>query len=590
MRFGSLMWLCCTAVVVVIATSPAMAMTISKSVASSAKLAIELSTKANINPSFADEACELWQSILCVDDTDEIPLPLSAMSVAHGLFGMTLSRVGRDREALVQFDSSIAFFDKCKTNEAVQLQTITKAEADVLLAKSKSLQRLMKYRDAITVLNNLSSRCKATNAQSKEGNALRICREESVERAALCSMRMGDVNLAIRLFEDLSETSSSGYYEAGVEGMLGACLLLEELITGSNKDRHEKAQQLLQNASQSSALPIYNWIYHHLVACEENFNPFDEFSKDDIYALFAEANNSPFDDPDLIFLDDKIRFHELMKDYNTLCPVGYVLPREMDVLESDWNDDEQRDSVAWMLKDRAGYGSHGNMVARLEDVLNLVLDEEKLCQRIVHPPLILSNGCKFSLRVYVVYFPADPDQVFISKEGLVKFASSLYSNGANNNVDDQYMTNSGRGDGRSSKQAEFDFLRQEFNEKEDVDFDAMWQKIKNSVELVMNRYSTLKRQDIDGKFFSRGYISHFGLPKILGFDFILDGFSNPWLLEVNRFPGLDPRGTSDARVKHSVQYDAWITATRRVGQSPEHMKKFRPNDYKGFSLEQLCNK
>jgi hypothetical protein len=59
-----------------------MAMMISKSVASSAKLAIELSTKANINPSFAEEACELWQSILCIDDTDKIPLPLSAMSVA----------------------------------------------------------------------------------------------------------------------------------------------------------------------------------------------------------------------------------------------------------------------------------------------------------------------------------------------------------------------------------------------------------------------------------------------------------------------------------------------------------------------------
>lgn len=576
--------------VVVAATSSAMAMTISQSAASSAKLAIELSTKANINPSFADEACDLWQSILCVD-TDEVPLPLSAMSVAHGLFGMTLSRVGRDKEALVQFDSSLAFFDKCKTNEAQQQIIMTKAEADVLLAKSKSLQRLMKYRDAITVLNKLSSRCKATNAQSKEGNALRICLTESVERAALCSMRMGDVNLAIRLLEDFFETSSSGHHEAVVEGMLGACLLLEELITGSNKDRHEKAQQLIQNALQSSVSPIYNWIHHHLVACgEESFNPFDGFSKDDIYALFAEANNSPFDDPDLIFLDDKIRLHEVMKDYNTLCPVGYVLPREMDVLERDWNDEEHRGSLAWMLKDRAGYGSHGNMLARLEDVLNLVLDEEKLFQRIVHPPMILSNGCKFSLRVYVVYFPDDPDQVFISTEGLVKFASSLYSNEANNDVDDQYMTNSGRGDGRSSKQADFDFLRQEFNEKEDVDYAAMWQQIKNSVELVMNRYSTLKRQDIDGKFFNGGYISYFGLPKILGFDFILDSFANPWLLEVNRFPGLDPRGDSDMRVKHSVQYDAWITATRRIGRSPEHMKKFCPNDYKGFSLEQLCNK
>ncbi len=68
----------------------------------------------------------------------------------------------------------------------------------------------------------------------------------------------------------------------------------------------------------------------------------------------------------------------------SLCPVGYVLSREMDVSESDWDDEEQRDSLACMLKDRAGYGSHGNiMVARLEDVLNLVLDEEKLCQRLL---------------------------------------------------------------------------------------------------------------------------------------------------------------------------------------------------------------
>jgi hypothetical protein len=198
--------------------------------------------------------------------------------------------------------------------------------------------------------------------------------------------------------------------------------------------------------------------------------------------------------------------------------------------------------------------------------------------------------------VYVVYFPdgdvltpegkqAHGSEVYVSTEGLVKFASAVYSDETSNDIDDQYMTNSGRGDGRSSKQGDFVFLRKHFNQN-NIDYDEMWLKIRESTQLVMNRYS-LKQEPIDGEMFASDYISYFGLPKILGFDFMLDDKINPWLLEVNRFPGLDPRAASDSRVKHSVQYDAWIAATERIGFSSEHMKKFCPRDYEGFSLEKL---
>jgi hypothetical protein len=50
---------------------------------------------------------------------------------------------------------------------------------------------------------------------------------------------------------------------------------------------------------------------------------------------------------------------------------------------------------------------------------------------------------------------------------------------------------------------------------------------------------------------------------------------------------LDPRSSSDSRVKRSVQYDAWVVATHRMGLSTEHMKKFCPPNYSGFSLEKL---
>jgi len=77
--------------------SSAAVVTLAPSVASKTKRAMELSNKANIDPSFADEACKLWHSILCDDgDDNDMRLPLSAMPAAHALYASTFARVGRD--------------------------------------------------------------------------------------------------------------------------------------------------------------------------------------------------------------------------------------------------------------------------------------------------------------------------------------------------------------------------------------------------------------------------------------------------------------------------------------------------------------
>ncbi|KAL7491857.1 hypothetical protein ACHAWT_001121 [Skeletonema menzelii] len=586
--------LCC--VVVAALSSDVVAMVIKPSVAAATKTAMEFSQKANIDPSFADEACKLWYSILCVDD--DMPLPLSAMSAAHALYGSTLARVGRDREALVQHDKSLFYFDKCH-NASKQ---ISKAEADVLLAKSKSLQRLMRYRDAIVVLKDMSSRCNNSFISDTPDNFswLRNCQSEAIERAALCSMRMGDLDSSILIMEEFEKSMHHDEkLNPNVTGMLGASLLLKTPKKVQNNENYIRA--LLQYASDSSVSPIYSWV-HHLLTKEADFNPFGSFTA--IYAAFAEANNSPFDDPDLINLDDKVRLHYIINEYETFCPHGYVLPLEKEGFEKDCEQHVGSGELAWVLKDRAGYGSHGNKIATTTEVLSMFgssknaneQEDTKLCQRIVHPPMLM-NGRKFSLRVYVVYFPEgavltpngnkekQSAEVYVSKEGLVKFASDLYSDETSNNIDNQYMTNSGRGDGRSSKQEDFHYLKIQFREN-NLDYEQMWRKIRTSIQLVMNRY-TLKQHFIDGERCASYNVSIFGIPKILGFDFMLDDDAIPWLLEVNRFPGLDPRTASDSRVKHSVQFDAWIAATERIGFSAEHMKKFCPSDYEGFSLEKL---
>ena len=116
---------------------------------------------------------------------------------------------------------------------------------------------------------------------------------------------------------------------------------------------------------------------------------------------------------------------------------------------------------------------------------------------------MLINCRKFSLRIYVVYFPSGQTfikngeetidaELYVSREGLVKYASAAYDTDGKAGNDDQYMTNSGRGDGRSSPQHDLRQLRKAFD---DIDFDyrvsdwhrCFWHKIVPTLGLFFNQ-------------------------------------------------------------------------------------------------------
>ena len=44
-----------------------------------------------------------------------------------------------------------------------------------------------------------------------------------------------------------------------------------------------------------------------------------------------------------------------------------------------------------------------------------------------------------------------------------------------------------------------------------------------------------------------------------------DHRKKPWLVEVNRFPGLEPRDKDDRKIKCRVVRDAWKKASERMG-------------------------
>jgi hypothetical protein len=70
----------------------------------------------------------------------------------------------------------------------------------------------------------------------------------------------------------------------------------------------------------------------------------------------------------------------------------------------------------------------------------------------------------------------------------------------------------------------------------------------------------------------------------------MDAYRNPWLLEVNRFPGLEPRSSMDAAVKQTVIYDAWLAAADRVQLNREVIGDIRPLNYKSYSLTKVSIK
>jgi len=263
-------------------------------------------------------------------------------------------------------------------------------------------------------------------------------------------------------------------------------------------------------------------------------------------------------------------------------------------------------SELWLAKSRAGYGSHGNIILTLAEAredMNEIVDrynksthretekEPYLLQRMIDP-LLLLRGYKFSLRIYVVYFSSD--EAYISSEGLVKLASVpllldnvndekrgerapetsknriLYRKLNGFRDSSMHMTNSGRE--TVTEQESLEYLWSEFDA--DSDKKKLWKDICGAAaDTLMLRYPALKTsldRDFDSNLLQqkRAWKSRreeWGIPKILGLDFVVDAANRkPWLVEVNRFPGLEPRDEKDRKIKFRVVRDAWKKASERL--------------------------
>ena len=393
--------------------------------------------------------------------------------------------------------------------------------------------------------------------------------------------------------------------------MLGAFRLIRRASSSAlnQEERTKKALEAVREAASSS--PVFDLI--HRTYQGETGSKTEPINRREItQQSYSEVNISPFDDPLLVNLDDKILLHKLLSNSrrckegdSIFWPQGYILPDELAAFELHAASATAGD-LDWILKERNGYGSHGNRILTASGIMSrykhkknhLPTEEELvLCQQIVHPPMLL-HGRKFSLRIYVVYFARGKrgrmtksfgPQVLLSNEGLVKFAADEFTDDSSDG--NQCMTNSGRGD--RGMQRDLQYLKSHFDNYEHNSYEDVWRQIKSSVLEVMQTYldKSEETRQIAGDSTS-SYTPMHSLPKILGFDYMLDRSTRPFLLEVNRFPGLEPRSAVDADVKHAVVHDAWVAAARRLDVPTncilDDVRSGSPR--RRFSLEKLNTK
>lgn len=184
-----------------------------------------------------------------------------------------------------------------------------------------------------------------------------------------------------------------------------------------------------------------------------------------------------------------------------------------------------------------------------------------ICRYISDPHTI--NGYKYDLRIYVSVTNFDPLKIYVYKEGLVRFATELYStnkktlkkryvhltNFSVNKKSDKFVNPSEPcADGEGSKWS-LSALRRVFNEQ-NIDYDNVFSHIHDVIikalisvepEIVNNMGQSNKSKSICYETF--------------GFDIMLDSSLRPWLIEVNVMPSLSSTSPLDKKIKTSLMCD-----------------------------------
>ncbi|XP_020955198.1 tubulin polyglutamylase TTLL5 [Sus scrofa] len=260
-----------------------------------------------------------------------------------------------------------------------------------------------------------------------------------------------------------------------------------------------------------------------------------------------------------------------------ILPQTFLLPAEY----AEFCNSYSKDRGPWIVKPVAS--SRGRGVYLINNPNQISLEENILVSRYINNPLLIDDF-KFDVRLYVLVTSYDPLVIYLYEEGLARFATVRYDQGAKN-IRNQFMhlTN------YSVNKKSGDYVSCDDPEVEDYgnkwSMSAMLRYLKQEgrdtlVTLMAHVEDLIIKTIISAELAiataCKTFVPHrSSCFELYGFDVLIDSTLKPWLLEVNLSPSLACDAPLDLKIKASMISDMF-TVVGFVCQDPAQRASTRP--------------
>lgn len=250
-------------------------------------------------------------------------------------------------------------------------------------------------------------------------------------------------------------------------------------------------------------------------------------------------------------------------------PQGWVLPDDYSALEAHYQ--TQEDGInQFPIILKPSMAACGNGIRCITAIDQLPVDDpflkfKSVAQHYIPNPLLL-DGYKVTFRIYVLLASIAPLRAYIFPNGLGRICSHRYTTelasfqdlfahltnyDINKHNIDEFMDS--KGDGMNAEGLKTDGLRtdfvtvMEYLQRKGHDTDALWEKMK-----VATARTLLSSEPKIASAVLRNCRWRSTTFEILGFDFLIDEDMNPWILEVNHSPNLEPHTPLETDIKRAM--------------------------------------
>nr|XP_020731429.1 tubulin polyglutamylase TTLL5 isoform X5 [Odocoileus virginianus texanus] len=259
-----------------------------------------------------------------------------------------------------------------------------------------------------------------------------------------------------------------------------------------------------------------------------------------------------------------------------ILPQTFLLPAEY----AEFCNSYSKDRGPWIVKPVAS--SRGRGVYLINNPNQISLEENILVSRYISNPLLIDDF-KFDVRLYVLVTSYDPLVIYLYEEGLARFATVRYDQGAKN-IRNQFMhltnysVNKKSGDYVSCDDPEVEDYGNKWSmsamlrylKQEGRDTTALMAHVEDLI------IKTIISAELAIATACKTFVPHrSSCFELYGFDVLIDSTLKPWLLEVNLSPSLACDAPLDLKIKASMISDMF-TVVGFVCQDPAQRTSTRP--------------